>query len=174
MMTIALDVSLIVTLLVCCYTDLKQRKVLNAVLFPTALLALLLHVAWQGGEGALLWGKGTLTGIALLFIPFVLGGIGAGDVKLLGVVGSFKGALFVFKAFLCAALLGGIFSLLFLWKKKELRQTLSRMGGAFKLFLFSCFRVWNFAQLEGNDTAALPYGVAIALGSIICLVGELW
>jgi prepilin peptidase CpaA len=170
----ALDIILVGTLLLCCYTDLKERKVFNLVLFPTAVLALIIHLILQGGMGAWFWGKGTFTGMALLFIPFVLGGIGAGDVKLLGVVGSFKGAAFVFKAFLCAALLGGVFSLFFLWQRKELRETLGRMGGALKLFLYSCFRVWNFKQLEDNEAAALPYGLAISLGSMICLVGELW
>lgn len=168
------QVLLVTTLLVCSYTDLKHRKVLNKVLFPAAMLALVLQVALQGGQGALIWLKGTLAGIALLLIPFLLGGIGAGDLKLLGVVGSFMGPGFVLRAFLVAALIGGLLSLIFLWKRKELKHTIKRIGGAIKLFLFSCFRVWNIGQMESEHVVTLPYAVTIALGTFLCLVGELW
>ena len=119
------------------------------------------------------WLKGTLAESGC-YLPFACGGIGAGDVKLLGVVGAFKGAGFAFWTFLCAALLGGLFALLFLIKRKELRQTVAKMGGALKLFLFSCFRVWNMGELdEEKERVTIPYGVAIALGSLLCLAGEL-
>ena len=166
------DLLLLVVLLICCYTDLKERKILNIIVFPATLIALIVHLFLQGSGGALFWVKGTLVGLALLFIPFAMGGIGAGDVKLLGVVGSFKGAFFVFKAFLCAAILGGVFSFLFLLKEKRLKKTLCNLGSALKVFLFSCFRICNFGSLENDDIAALPYGLAIVLGTIVCLVGE--
>lgn len=168
-----IEVLLVGVLLVCSYTDLKERKILNIILFPAAGLALILHLVFSGVDGAVFWVKGTLTGLALLFLPFLLGGIGAGDVKLLGVVGAFKGAAFVVAAFLCAALIGGIFSIISLWKRKKLQKTLGEMGGALKLFVFTCFRVNNLSQLNDDDTTVLPYGLVIALGTIFCLVGEL-
>lgn len=162
-----MDVLLGGVLLSCCYTDLKERKILNIILFPAVLLALVLNIVYMGGDGFFFWVKGTLTGIALLFIPFLLGGIGAGDVKLLGVVGAFKGAAFVVMAFLCAAIIGGIFSIIFLWKRRNLQKTLRQLGGALKLFIISCFRLCNFSKLTEDDTEALPYGLAIALGTIV-------
>ncbi|MDD2433343.1 MAG: A24 family peptidase [Clostridia bacterium] len=167
-----LGLLLLIVLFICCYTDLKERKILNIIIFPATLVALSIHLLGQGLEGALFWGKGTLVGLVLLFIPFAMGGLGAGDVKLLGVVGSFKGAFFVFKAFLCAALLGGVFSFLFLLKKKRLKKTLCNLGSALQVFLFSCFRICNFGNLENDDVEALPYGLAIVLGTIVCLAGE--
>ena len=168
----AVDFLLLGILIICCYTDLKERKVFNIIVFPAALVALLLHLLLEGGAGVLFWGKGTLAGLALLLIPFMMGGIGAGDVKLLGVVGSFKGAAFVLQAFLCAAILGGIFSFFFLLKKKRLKKTLANLGLALKVFLISCFRVFNLAKLEQEDIVAIPYGLAIGLGTIVCLVGD--
>ncbi|HHY05467.1 MAG TPA: prepilin peptidase [Clostridia bacterium] len=167
-----LDLLLLVVLFICCYTDLQERKILNVVVLPAMLVALIMHLLLQGVAGALFWGKGTLVGLALLFIPFALGGLGAGDVKLLGVVGSFKGVFFVFKAFLGAALLGGVFAFLFLLKKKRLKKTLRNLGSALQVFLFSCFRICNLGNLENDDVEALPYGLAIVLGTIVCLAGE--
>jgi prepilin peptidase CpaA len=164
------DVFLVVTLLVCCYTDLKERKIRNVVLFPAALLALILHILLEGGAGALLWIKGLGAGIGLFLIPFALGGIGAGDVKLLGVVGSFKGAVFAFHAFIYTALIGAVLILFFLWRKKELWPTMVRIGRAIKLFFYSGFRLWDLE--EENKAVAVPYGLAITLGSFVCLAGE--
>lgn len=166
------DLLLLGILLVSCYTDLKERRILNILVLPGMLLALVLHLAQQGLAGILFWGKGTLAGIALLFIPFVLGGIGAGDVKLLGVVGSFKGAWFAFQTFLCAAILGGLFSLIVLCKEKKLKSTLGNVGKALKVLLFSSFRVINLGSFAQEKFVAIPYGLAIALGAILCLVGE--
>jgi len=167
-----LNLLLLVILIICGYTDLKERRILNIVVLPAILIALLFHLAQGGFAGAIFWGKGTLAGLALLFIPFALGGLGAGDVKLLGVVGAFKGAGFVLMAFLYAAILGGIFALFLLIKKKRLKKTLCHIGNAFKVFCLSRFRIFNLAHLEQERIIAIPYGVAIALGAIVCLVGE--
>ena len=167
-----MELLLLGILAICCYTDLKERKILNTIVLPAMVLALFLQFVQQGGAGALFGGTGILVGIALLFIPFALGGIGAGDVKLLGVVGAFKGAGFAFKVFLVAAIIGGIISFALLLKEKRLRESLSNIGKALKVFLFSCFRLFNLNKLDQENIVAIPYGIAIALGAIACLVGD--
>ncbi|MGI6144474.1 MAG: prepilin peptidase [Clostridia bacterium] len=166
-----MELLLLGILIICCYTDLKERKILNTVVLPAMVVALFLQFIQKGGTGILSWALGTLAGIALLFIPFALGGIGAGDVKLLGVIGSFKGAAFAFKVFLIAAIIGGIISFILLLKEKRLRQSLVNIGMALKVFLLSCFRIFNLNKLDQENVVAIPYGIAIALGAIVCLAG---
>jgi len=94
------DYFLILVVAVCTYTDFTCRKIYNAVLFPAAAVGLVGNFYAGGPAGGLAALKGLTLGMALLFVPFIMGGMGAGDVKLLGVVGAFKGPDFVWAAFL--------------------------------------------------------------------------
>lgn len=163
-----INILLLAVLLIACSTDLAQQKIYNWLLFPALLAALALHVLDSGWRGFIFWGEGLILGLVLLVIPFIAGGLGAGDVKLLGVVGAFKGVVFVAQAFLAAALAGGILSLLMLAYHKKLRHTLSVVGRGLKVFFFSGFKVWNFAGLgsDNSETIRMPYGLAITLGAL--------
>jgi len=50
-------------------------------------------------------------GMGLFIILYLMGGMGAGDVKLIGAVGSMLGPYMVLTAVLCTALIGGICAL---------------------------------------------------------------
>lgn len=165
-----IDSLMVLALLISCYTDLRFQKIYNAVLFPTALLALGFHTGTVGLNGTVFALKGAGLGLALFFLPYLLGGIGAGDVKLLAVVGACKGTYFVFCSFLFAAIAGGVISLLVLIYRKKLLATLRQMGLALKTALMSRLTVWNFPKLDDENRASFPYGVAIVLGSISALM----
>jgi len=163
-----LDLLLLLVLILCCYTDLRTQKIYNYVLLPAVLAAMLINFS-TGGLGLL--GNslaGLLAGMALLILPFVAGGIGAGDVKLMGAVGAFKGPEFALMAFLAAAIAGGFFSVYLLVRQKKMMLTLK------KIYYFCLSKVLhipvtvNFGQLE---TAArqdsFPYALAISAGAIL-------
>ncbi|MHB8158210.1 MAG: A24 family peptidase [Desulfocucumaceae bacterium] len=119
------DYLLLALLVICIITDLKNRRVYNIVLLP--FLCVALGVSFITGGWPLLLDslEGFLIGLALLFIPFSKGGIGAGDVKLLAVIGAIKGPAFVISTFLAGALAGGVLSLIFLAANRRLLATLS-------------------------------------------------
>ena len=56
----------------------------------------------------------------------LLGGMGAGDVKLMAAVGSILGPTDVFTAFLYSALIGGLYALVVLYRHGALRDTLEQ------------------------------------------------
>ena len=72
--------------------DLRSRRVPNRLTLPAMLAGLGLH--WAAGGSAGLWFSlaGLLTGFGLLILFYVLGGMGAGDVKLLAAAGALLGA----------------------------------------------------------------------------------
>ncbi|MFP3361714.1 A24 family peptidase, partial [Planococcus sp. SIMBA_143] len=70
-------------LLISFITDVRNRRILNSVTFPAMGIGLLYYTMTLGLEGFLFSGAGLLVGFALLLIPYLLGGMGAGDVKLL-------------------------------------------------------------------------------------------
>ena len=76
---------------VACVVDLRTRRVPNALTFGAAAVALVARIAGGGASGALDAVFGWSVGVALLLVPYALGGMGAGDVKLLAALGAWLG-----------------------------------------------------------------------------------
>lgn len=155
-----INLLLLMVLLICLITDLKSRKIYNKVLFPTLALAFIGHFIISGWAGLSTTFLGFLLGLAILLIPFLLGGMGAGDVKLLAVIGALKGSTFVLTTAIYMALVGGVIALVIILIKK---------GRAKGLF----YHFW--AKRHGIDipyeksalSATFPYGVAIVAGALL-------
>ncbi|MFD1019924.1 A24 family peptidase [Thalassobacillus hwangdonensis] len=169
-----LDMILILLLIVCVITDIRSRKIYNKVLFPTFLLALTLHLVQSGLPGFSNSILGLLTGLGLLLIPYLMGGMGAGDVKLLAVIGAIKGVGFVLVSALYMALVGGVLALCILLFR---RGVTSRLRG----IIYWLWGWKNGAKLslginKDDYKATYPYGVAIAIGTLISfgLDGEIF
>lgn len=122
--------------------DLRTRRIPNWMTFPAALLGLALNLALDGSFGLRQSALGTLTGLALLVVPFAMGGMGAGDVKMLAALGAFGGPAFAFSTFLYGSIAGGLVALALLVVR-------SRVAGR--------------AQAS---KVMFPYGVAILAGAI--------
>lgn len=161
------DYLLILLLTICVITDIKSRRVYNKVLVP--FLAVSLAAAFiTGGWNLLLESvKGIILGLVILIIPFIKGGLGAGDVKLLAVIGAIKGPVFVLYAFLTGALAGGLLALVFLAVN---RQLMSTMTGLLQTFLSLASRYGTAipAGHRKNETRKVyfPYTLAISAGVI--------
>lgn len=159
-----IDIVLISILLICVITDIRSRKIYNKVTYPALLFALIYHTAIGGWEGLSHSLVGLLVGGGLLLIPYFLGGMGAGDVKLLALIGAMKGGLFIFQAFLYIAIVGGLIALGVMFYKK-LKHT------SFKSIGYFLFNLRNGPKTGGTT---IPYGVPIAIGSVACLVMQGW
>lgn len=80
-------------------TDLRQRRVPNYLTVPAALLGLAYHTLAPGGHGILFALAGFVIGFLLLLLPWILGGGGMGDVKLLAALGTWLGPVMILVAF---------------------------------------------------------------------------
>jgi prepilin peptidase CpaA len=156
---------LIILLIICVITDLRERKIYNAVLFPFLLVAMVLQLFTEGLSGVTGALLGMIVGLGILLIPYLLGGMGAGDVKLLAVIGGIKGIEFVLFTSLYMAFAGGIFALLILVFRKGLKARLTKVL-YFLHGLRSGMRLTHI--LHDNDAlkTTYPYGVAIAVGAL--------
>lgn len=166
-------------LVVAAVCDLTRGKVFNWLTYPAIVVGLALGAA-QGaaGEGGDVW-EGLLDhvlgfgfGFGILFIPYLLGGMGGGDVKLMGVVGAFlglksAGALHaVFYSFLVAATIGVI---LMIWRGKTRRVLRS---------LWLAIRILPLPRAGLNDavpadTLRVPFGFAVCVGTLWFLTEDL-
>ncbi len=92
-------------------TDLRSFKVYNALTFPLILggpLVSLVLGGWTGLQASL---AGAALGFAVLVVCFALGGVGAGDVKLLTGLGAWLGPALTVQVFVASALAGGAYAL---------------------------------------------------------------
>jgi prepilin peptidase CpaA len=162
------NILLIIVLIICFYTDLKVQKIYNKIIFPALAAAIVFHTSVKGFNGLKLSIAGFLIGFCILVIPYLLGGIGAGDVKLLALIGAIKGSMFVLNTAIYMALLGGVIAVVIIMLNKE---TLSFVKGMF-LWIGSLFYGTKYKP-EFSTTVMLkkyPYGIAITAGAAICLI----
>ncbi len=85
------------------YTDLKSRTIPNQITVTSFVLALVLHTYFGGWAGFLLSLSGFAVGFGILFLLWVIGGGGGGDVKLMGAAGAWVGALPILIIFIASA-----------------------------------------------------------------------
>ncbi len=114
-----------------------------------------------------------MLGISLLFVPYLLGAMGAGDAKLMGVVGGVLGVKGVFYAFLFSAMVGGIYAVvLTLIYRRYFR-------GFYKKQLTSLINLLLIRKYipdpgeTGSEKPRLCYGLAITLGTGIYIAFDL-
>jgi prepilin peptidase CpaA len=163
-----INLALMIVLVICVYTDVRERKIYNKVLFPSLLFAIIFHSFSDGLSGLSFSIFGCLVGFSILLIPYFMGGMGAGDVKLLAVIGSFKGLEFVLNSAIYMALLGGLMALFVLLFHKGILARLKTMF--YSIFgLKHGIRVPLFLTKESMKTT-YPYGVPIAGGACISLL----
>jgi prepilin peptidase CpaA len=148
--------------------DGKQLRVPNWLTYHLVVGGLLFST-WMGGREALLWSlAGAGVGLVSLLPLYAIGGMGAGDVKLMAGVGAWMGPSLTLGAFVASALAGGVIALGMVLASGEL----VRHWGLFQLIGFEILSVRNpteLAQRAGERKPTmilLPYAIPIALGSI--------
>jgi len=159
---------LIAVLIIAAIYDLLFHKIPNWLTYPTILIGIFYYIGIKGVEGFLFSIGGIAVGTATLIIPYLLGGTGAGDVKLLGAVGSLLGPKGVFVAFILTSIVGGIYALILLTCHGYLKEIIKRYGSMLKALVLTK-RFIYIPSSHKKEKPKLCYGVAIALGTIISI-----
>lgn len=140
------------------YYDLRERRIPNWLTIPGLGLGLLLHVIDGGAAGLVNALLGAGVGAALLVLPFALGWMGGGDLKLLAAIGALMGVSFTLSTLLFGLAAGGLIALVWLGVKRSLLSSLKYM-----------LVVW--LPMPGTKPQALkapiPFGPALALGVLV-------
>ena len=122
--------------------------------------------AWSGLAHGLL---GLVTGLALLLPLYAIRVMGAGDVKLMAMVGAFLGALATAKALILVGIAGGLAVLLFALSQRATRQLAANVKDMAESMVIAGMPIWR-PELAGRSVGKLPYGVSISVGTLAFLV----
>jgi prepilin peptidase CpaA len=159
------------TLVVAAVIDGLKLKVPNWITFPMILSGWAYSAAFSpyaGWEGLWLSLLGTAVGLAVLLPAYAIGGMGAGDVKLMAGVGAWMWGTTTLYAFAVSAVVGGVIALgMVAWKR-----SFEKHKNQFWAILNEIATVKDPEKLA--EIAAerkprmflLPYGIPIAIGSI--------
>lgn len=156
---------LFVILIISAVIDIRTGKIPNLITYPGMLIALAYHAVVNGLNGLLFSAGGLAFGIALLILPYLMGGMGAGDAKLLGVVGGVVGPEGVFYAFLLTALAGGLYALAVLAISHQRFRGFVNKQIQTLLTLILVRKYIPDSGEPGENRPQLSYGLAIALGT---------
>ncbi len=157
-----------VTLVVAALIDGIKLKVPNWLTFPMAISAWLLSAVFFGWAG-LGWSLlGTAVGLGLLLPAYAIGGMGAGDVKLLAGMGAWVGVTHTLWAFVVSAFVGAAIALVMILVKRRWRHHQSQFLGILAeiLIVRSPSQLSAMAAGRKSSMLLLPYGIPIAIGSI--------
>lgn len=150
-------------------SDIRFQKIPNWLTFPAMIGAIIYNTLSLGVAGFLFSAGGICVGLSVMILPYLMGGMGAGDAKLMGAVGGLLGAKGVFIAFLLTALIGGIYAMIVLAIYGSLRETLRRYWFILKTF-FPAGKIIYIPAPERDPHPRLRYGVAIALGTMLSVL----
>lgn len=163
------------------WQDVRSRRIPNVLVLVGLVLAFALQAVLPEGEGlflapfgsiGLLWSlAGVATGLALLLPMYALRALGAGDVKLLAMIGAFVGPGAAIGIAACTLLAGGMLALVVSLYLGTLKRML---GNSVHLVTHSVFGALNGQSAAIEAPAApsgkLPYAIAIAAGAAPYLV----
>lgn len=167
---------LIGLLTIAAVSDVRTGRIPNWLVFSGALYALAynaLYPVYPRDIGILFALGGLSVGLVALLPGYLLRVLGAGDVKLMAMVGTFVGTWAAVEAVLASLIAGG-----------ALAVALSIYSGHLPLMLRNVIALFRGAVLtfatapgglsieDGRSAGRMPYGLAIAIGTIGYLVLE--
>jgi len=161
---------LLALLAIAVISDIKSHRIPNLLLLPALGLALLLHAMNGGVDGLLFAAGGLVLGLAMLLPLYLVGGMAAGDVKLLGVVGSFIGPWGAVVSGMATMMAGAVFGIaVIIWKHLpiELESRAAQLPNT--PGTGSHFTTASQSMAGQRRVTYIPYAPAIAAGTIAAI-----
>jgi len=160
-----------VLLIVAAVIDGVKLKVPNWLTYPMIVggwvysSSFSYYAGWEGLTYSLI---GTFVGLGLLLPLYAIGGMGAGDVKLLAGVGAWMWGTVTFYAFAISALVGGVIALgMILWTRSWQKHKNQFWGIVNEILTIKDpEKLAEIAAERKPKMFLLPYGIPIAIGSI--------
>jgi prepilin peptidase CpaA len=152
-----------------CAFDLRTRRVPNWLTFGAAAVALVFHTITGGPSGAARGLEGFAVGVVLLILPYALGGMGAGDVKLVGALGAWLGPGDAFWLAMYTGIAGAVMALTVSAWHGYLRQAWNNVWLLLTYWRVSGLRPLPQLTLATSSGPRLAYAAPILVGTLVVL-----
>jgi len=160
-------VVVLIVALIATVCDLRTRRIPNWLTFGAALAAFV-YSAFDGGlAGVGTSAAGWLAGAALFFPFFALGGMGAGDVKLLAALGAWLGPAQSLWVAMFAAMAGGVLGLAVAMVRGYLRTAVTNVWIMLMHWRTQGLEPVPGLTLKDGTAPRLAYALPITIG-VVC------
>lgn len=163
-------------ILLASWIDYSQRRVPNWLNLALIIVGFVVQGWFFGWYGCGIGFAGMATGFGLLIIPWLMNGMGAGDVKLMAAIGVWMGPLLTLYSFGLGAVIGGLTAIVMIVSTGRLRMACTNLG----IILTKCsnpqlaFGEFGSAKSFGSTSQLLPYGVPLTAGTLIILAATVF
>ena len=167
--------ALMLLLLFAAVEDCRSHRIPNRiVLLGIAFAVIDQCVRWPVLEGPLFVFGGALVGLTLFLPLYLLRAMGAGDVKLLAMVGAFLGPADTIRVALATMMVGGLMAIGFVVVKGTVGRMARNLRALFQVGLLDVLggRAPDLQVTPSLSAGRLPYGVAISTGTVGYLVAR--
>jgi prepilin peptidase CpaA len=165
----AIVTTAVVFVALCVVVDVRTRRIPNVVSGPGMLLGIVLNTVYLGMSGLLVSLTGLVVVIGLLIWPFTMGGIGGGDVKMMGAIGALLGPRLAVMGLCAGMIMGGAAMVWHLLRRGRLREKVMATATMFQAAAMT--RSLDPLRVSAADRGAiaLPYSVPLGLGTLAAL-----
>ncbi len=166
-------------LLLCAsWVDAKSNRIPNKLVLVGCVLGVLLNAAlreglgfvscWPGGIGIWKSIAGLLLGATLLLPMYLLRAMGAGDVKLMAMVGAFIGPISIIGVILMTFIVGGFMSIITVIQNKTVKRLFTNLQSMVLTgFIQGTMREVPNLQTPEISAGRMPYAIAITGGALV-------
>jgi prepilin peptidase CpaA len=156
--------------------DYSQKRVPNWLNLTLILAGFAAQGVFFQTAGLAVGFWGMLAGFGLLIVPWLMHGMGAGDVKLMAAIGVWLGPRLTCYSFALGVVLGGLVAVAMIVSTKRLRMAWANLG----IILAKCsnrqtlFSEFGSAKSFGKTSQLLPYGVPLSAGTLVILGAKMF
>ena len=149
--------------------DVRSQRIPNWLVFSGALVGLAYHTFSPYGMGAMASLQGLAVGLAAFMPLYLIRAMGAGDVKLMAMVGAYLGPASAFGAVLTVFIAGGILAMAAAIRNRALPRLYENLRFIVADMSMKMMVGGAAAQVDAVPVSAgkLPYALAIATGTVI-------
>ncbi|MGE0481491.1 MAG: prepilin peptidase [Phycisphaerae bacterium] len=150
------------------WVDFAERRVPNWLNAALALAGLAAQASWFGADGLGRGLAGFAVGFGLLIVPWLMHGMGAGDVKLMAAIGCWLGPWLTLISFVAGAIVGGIAAVVMITTTGRTVHALANFQTILTKLrrVDTAFSEYGGARTFGATSQLLPYGVPLTAGTI--------
>jgi prepilin peptidase CpaA len=158
---------IIAVALVACVIDLRERRIPNWLTFGAALAGVIFQV-WTGGvDGLKTAALGWVVGAAIFFLPFALGGLGAGDIKLLAALGAWIGPIDILWLSVYTGIAGMVLAIVVSLASGYLGRAMTNVWLLLTHWRVQGLRPLPELTIDQARGPKLAYGLAIFTGTMV-------